>query len=1022
MSFEKAEINSLADKSTKDLLKNNKETQNNEVFDFFEFSDNEISNFIEKKEIFEKIWLNFWKLLFWYRKYINENLSWLDPKIINKIKKSIKIKVLNSANKVNEIIERAKSGNEDILSYRWIINEKIWDELSFINYELLPTAALYLKKDNIDFWYFDKWAKTEEMDEMFNSPIDKNWNFDEWFFSTQIVFDYEKWIDIPVLEKNKIPKVVWVDMLSEKDRDIEWNIMLKYIAFVSTMLLPVAWAITSVPSDIVDMLGSDEWVLNSMKITWLLTDEENNYKMNKNWFDPVFWAAWLVWTAFWAQWLFKWWKFAIALTKLERLWFKSDVILSKIAKYQDKFKRLLLNWKGFLNDNWFKKSVNFEEGNKLDLWEWFNYSEIKKWLSGLDKLEKLPVEINIDIKWDNVEKIIENKLLWLSENLNKNELDRLEIIIVNKSTSSFDSEKAAIDNVLLVINKVKNLSLKYNTNVLFKVEPLLIKNHIEWEKDILMNYYSIAEIIAKSSLENSEKYILLWTRSEVATMIESSMIKNIDDESRFSQYDTIVYNAVQRFNNTRDPNKFLEDIYLALKDSNEFSKWEIDTYWKNKKSWLAKLIKLVNKKWWVWWDIKRKQFIEKMWKWFDQIEYTDLKLFKKIKKLWLKWEKNIKSNILKILKDNWLELYKYSDNNINLKFVDNWIIWKDKILNSKWLHSDFVWHTDKAWYEVKVILSDENGNPYNWWLFIPLKETSENSFIKPDFIYKKDIEKLSLTHKKIELLKWLWSVTKNDDKLLLKVSEKISIDELERLTNKWITLPKDILKLYSNLIDNWYYKKTNFYDFIVNAPKDLRFLSELDWKTTLWAKTITKYNDYSFNSQTFEKVPTTFVSVYHYTTLEWLAKIAVSWIVPRWKLMEDDIYVAANAGSINLQIANDYDKTASKWVSRNNCVFAYLAKKIKWERNYGNWWVCFEIKVNPKKVLVADADHVTDDFDYPSFADKWTKVSWKKYWEESITLYEFNKLSKKEQEIMFRHPEVVIPNWVEKDYIRIVTN
>jgi hypothetical protein len=55
MSFEKAEINSLADKSTKDLLKNNKETQNNEVFDFFEFSDNEISNFIEKKEIFEKI-------------------------------------------------------------------------------------------------------------------------------------------------------------------------------------------------------------------------------------------------------------------------------------------------------------------------------------------------------------------------------------------------------------------------------------------------------------------------------------------------------------------------------------------------------------------------------------------------------------------------------------------------------------------------------------------------------------------------------------------------------------------------------------------------------------------------------------------------------------------------------------------------------------------------------------------------------------------------------------------------------
>jgi hypothetical protein len=48
-------------------------------------------------------------------------------------------------------------------------------------------------------------------------------------------------------------------------------------------------------------------------------------------------------------------------------------------------------------------------------------------------------------------------------------------------------------------------------------------------------------------------------------MTITSMIRNIKDPSRFSQFDAIVYNAVQRFNQTRDPKNFLEDIYFGIK-------------------------------------------------------------------------------------------------------------------------------------------------------------------------------------------------------------------------------------------------------------------------------------------------------------------------------------------------------------------------------------------------------------------------------------------------------------------------
>jgi len=67
-------------------------------------------------------------------------------------------------------------------------------------------------------------------------------------------------------------------------------------------------------------------------------------------------------------------------------------------------------------------------------------------------------------------------------------------------------------------------------------------------------------------------------RFDIENLGDISMIKNINNENRFSQYDIIVYNAVQRFNKKKDPKLFLEDMYIAVKDSREFIKWETETY------------------------------------------------------------------------------------------------------------------------------------------------------------------------------------------------------------------------------------------------------------------------------------------------------------------------------------------------------------------------------------------------------------------------------------------------------------
>ncbi len=475
-------------KDTNVLLEENIETQKNEVFNFFEFSKNDISDFNNKQEIFEKLWLNFWKILLWYRKYIHENLWGMNPKILSKIKKSIKIKVLKSSEKIDEVLNKIWESDEDLLSYKWIINEQIGDELGFINYTLLPTANVYLNKDNIDFWYFDKNKKIEEIEEMFESEVNEDGNFDEWFFSLQVVFNYESSIDSKVLEYNKVEKVVWVDMLSEKDRKIEWDLMLKYIAFVSTMMIPYAWAATSVPSDFTDLFWSDEWVFSTMWSYGLLNENELNYKMDKHFYDSLFWFAWLIGTAFGVQWIMKMPKIAKIVLKLEKLWIKKSLIFKSISDYKKRFSSIIYKWSEITKKT-VKSAFNNTEKNK-GTWIWskevllikwkiketFNIELIKKDILNLDNYELLKFNIILDIdkKFINNPKYIEiyisEYFIYLKENLSKAELSKLEVVIWSKNKYIYSTEKENIDLSFDIINQIKKNSDKFWFKIYFKID------------------------------------------------------------------------------------------------------------------------------------------------------------------------------------------------------------------------------------------------------------------------------------------------------------------------------------------------------------------------------------------------------------------------------------------------------------------------------------------------------------------------------------------------------------------------
>jgi len=153
--------------------------------------------------------------------------------------------------------------------------------------------------------------------------------------------------------------------------------------------------------------------------------------------------------------------------------------------------------------------------------------------------------------------------------------------------------------------------------------------------------------------------------------------------------------------------------------------------------------------------------------------------------------------------------------------------------------------------------------------------------------------------------------------------------------------------------------------------------------------------------------PEGFVSVYHKTSEGALSGLAEKGLVPMppaYKMDADKLF----------------DKFAPAGFSRSNSVYG-ADNPHSPSLAMGKGRVILELKVDPKKVLVTDAEMFTEgNVAYGKSniegAENWAQ----RYWERSMTLEEFLNLPLEDRLNKFNFPEIIIPQGVRPEMMRVL--
>lgn len=316
---------------------NKKEEINKNLYDYFNLDKGSLSSI---SSITKEAWLNFDPkiVLSHYQSFIEKNFRGvLKDSQVDKIKLSIKIRILNIYKIISSLKKAELESNWNLKEFnrnRWIINSKIQDSFNFVNNQLFPSLEFYIKEKswklrdlsnsketvtwvNINYRINDR---IREIDEMLDSEIDENWNFNEWFFSTQAIFDKTRDVDAKIFEyKNfNATDIGKINLLTEKDKELEEKINYWYLWFSIFQMIPYLGATWSIPTDILDAFSSEEWSIKLLQTIWLVPED---FKMEKWYLDNIFWFLWLGLSIFWLQSLSK----VSKIDKLTKILWKIDI-------------------------------------------------------------------------------------------------------------------------------------------------------------------------------------------------------------------------------------------------------------------------------------------------------------------------------------------------------------------------------------------------------------------------------------------------------------------------------------------------------------------------------------------------------------------------------------------------------------------------------------------------------------------------------------------------------------------------
>ncbi len=239
---------------------------------------------------------------------------------------------------------------------RWILNEYIQEEFSFLNEKLFPSIELYIKHEKLWEPIPEKYTKVTRnarrntnphfirvnskfsaVETFLASEIDEEGNFDAWFFTQYQLFDVWHKNDAALLGDFDI-KGENISFLNEADKQIEADVTIKYLACCIASCTPYLWATLSLPSDTLDAFSSSDWILTLMKSMNMVPQE---YQMSKSWWDNLMWIFWLVWSLGWIQGLAKSPKILKITQKLQNLGISSDQIWKKVQEFVTIFQQKL---------------------------------------------------------------------------------------------------------------------------------------------------------------------------------------------------------------------------------------------------------------------------------------------------------------------------------------------------------------------------------------------------------------------------------------------------------------------------------------------------------------------------------------------------------------------------------------------------------------------------------------------------------------------------------------------------------
>lgn len=256
------------------------------------------------------------QLLEKYKKYIDENLVWLDSQYLQKVKQSIGLRTLSIWKIVGDL-RKKESDMSQFQNNKWIINEKVMEHFERVDKAILPSCIFYIKysqKENREKliqtlttkyppWLFARNKYQHEMDltkyldatkKMLDSKLTDEWDFDKWWFWTQFIFDERFPESEFYLNEIQTPKVPEFSILSEEDREIERKAKLYFIAAVGVQIWlgsatwlawPVAWTggtLVSAWIDAADLFSSTEVLMDILQGVGLV---DPRYRMEKTLFD-----------------------------------------------------------------------------------------------------------------------------------------------------------------------------------------------------------------------------------------------------------------------------------------------------------------------------------------------------------------------------------------------------------------------------------------------------------------------------------------------------------------------------------------------------------------------------------------------------------------------------------------------------------------------------------------------------------------------------------------------------------------